>query len=104
VLEIDLVTTDRPTTPVRSAPPAVLRLDPETRIIVGVSVPRFLAEAAPKSLLLFDLLLRPSARLHGITPDETRGMRNALVHAGGVNEPTAVTTDEIARERDRLSA
>ena len=82
----------------------MLRLDPETRIIVGVSVPRFLAEAAPKSLLLFDLLLRPSARLHGITLDELRRIRTALAHGQRISQTTPATADAIARELDRLGA
>lgn len=104
VLEIDLLTTDRPTLPVRSAPPAVLHVDPETGIIVGVTVPRFIAEAAPKSLLLFDLLLRPTARLHGVTPHDLQAIRNALAHGRAAAGREPVTTEEIAGELARLSA
>jgi hypothetical protein len=104
VLAVDLVTTERPAMLARSASPAVLRVDPETRIIVGFTVPRFLAAAAPKSMLLFDLLLRPAARLHGITLGELHGIREAMVHGGRRIKSTPLTTDEIARELARLSA
>lgn len=104
VLEIDLLTTDRPAIPILSAPPVVLRVDPETGIIVGVTVSRFLAEAAPKSLLLFDLLLRPTARLYGVTPEELGAIRNALAHGRAATKPETVTTEEIASELVRLSA
>ncbi len=101
---IGIVTCWRSTLSQRSGRPCSLRVDPETRIIVGFTVPRFLAAAAPKSMLLFDLLLRPAARLHGITLGELHGIREAMVHGGRRIKSTPLTTDEIARELARLSA
>jgi len=103
VLEIDLLSTDEPTMPVRNRS-SVVRIDPGTGYVVGVTVPKFLAEAAQKSLLLFDLLLQPSARLEGISREELREIRNVLAYGKAPTPAHAATTEQIAEELLRLTA
>jgi hypothetical protein len=104
LLTITLVDTDRPTMPIRRNPYITALVDPETRIIVSLSVPNFLAIAAARSIPLFDLLLLSSTKLIGITRDEVQALRNDVVHGRSEATGKGLSTEEILREINALIA
>jgi hypothetical protein len=79
-LTVAFSATNRPTMPARINDYVTMMIDPETRVAVNYTIPRFLSTVAPKSLALFDLLLLAGTELHGITPEELNSIRNQLVH------------------------
>lgn len=95
LLTVVLSRPEGPTTPVRVHPNATVLMDPDTRLVRVLTIPHFLAEAAPKSLALLDLLLRPDTTLVGISRDELRSLRNTFAQG---------TMGDLLKELTRLIA
>jgi hypothetical protein len=103
-LKVALSQTDRPTMGVRVHPYVIALVDPETRLVISYTIPTFLTVVAPKSLPLFELLLRSSTKLIGTTPDEVIEQRNRLVHGGEQPAREQMTPSGILAELARSIA
>lgn len=103
-LEVAFSVTEQPTLPLQINTHVTLLIDRETESAVAATIQEFLATAAPKSLLLFDLLLLSSTRLIGITPSEVRAIRNAMAHGQPPPGEDHVTSRQIVEELSALAA
>lgn len=104
LLTVEFFQTDRPTMPVQHHPYVTVLVDPETHVAVGYTIPNFLAVVAPKSLLLFDVLLLPSTELIGISRRTLIKRRNELANGRPLTSKETMTTGEIFEELALLSA
>ena len=95
---------ERPTMPVRIHPRITVLVDPETRMTVSFTIPAFLAEVAPKSLALFDLLLLPATTLIGMTRGEAQAVRNTFTLGEPRTDPEEMSVVEILDELSALGA
>ncbi len=103
-LEVVFSATEQPTLPIQINPLVTLLIERETEAAIAATIQDFLATVAPKSLLLFDLLLLSSTRLIGITPSELRAVRNAMVHGQPAPGQKHVTSRQIVAELSALAA
>lgn len=104
LLKVEFSQTDRPTMLVQHHPYVTVIVDRETQVAVALTIPNFLAEVAPKSLPLFDVLLLPSTERVGITLEELNSLRNSLAHGGDQPAREQITVPEILTELARLAA
>lgn len=103
-LKVVFSQTHRPTMGVRVHPYVTALVDPETRLVISYTIPMFLTFVAPKSLPLFDLLVRSSTELVGITRDEVMEQRNRLVHGRVQPAQEQMTASGILAELSRSIA
>jgi hypothetical protein len=104
VLTVMFATTDRPTMLLRHHPLVISLVEPETNRLIAYWIPNFLADVAPRSLAVFDLLLLSGTELIGITREEVLARRQAHGHDRPLPALGQTTVGAAVKELLLLSA